>query len=104
MVGAAVVVSSTIVVRATVLSADTYLAALDEVDAFERVYTEALADPELAGLAVDLVGGTAVRREGANQARGVATAALRWAVPPSTLRGAVDATLNQTFAYLRGGA
>ncbi len=102
MVGAAVVVSSTIVVRSTVLSADTYLAALDEVDAFERVYTEALADPELAGLAVDLVGGTAVRREGANQARGVATAALRWAVPPSTLRGAVDATLNQTFAYLRG--
>src|SRR5690606_33078855 len=49
-------VSSVVLVRGRLLDDDLYAAALVQSDAYERVYTEVLADPELADLKEDLLG------------------------------------------------
>jgi hypothetical protein len=102
IVGAIVVLGSTAVVRGTLLDEATYRAAFDDVDAFERVYTEVLADPELADVVLELVGGTEARQATATQARALATNSLRLAVPPSTLRQGFDTSLSAVLAYVRG--
>ncbi|MET0955256.1 MAG: hypothetical protein ABWY68_04850, partial [Cryobacterium sp.] len=51
---AAAALGGVVLVRGRVLDAGTYTSALVAADAYERTYTEVLADPELAGLAEQL--------------------------------------------------
>ena len=90
------------VVRTVVLDPDTYNAALVENDVGERLYTEVLADPELAEISDALLGELRVPPFLATQARALTTAALRWTVPPSTLRAGSDAVITGMLAYVRG--
>jgi hypothetical protein len=100
----ALVVTLVAVVHGRLLDDDTYTAALAEHDAYERVYTEVLADPALAELADQLVGDLRIAAVSATQARALATAALRWSVPPSTLQASTEAAIASTLAYIRGDA
>ncbi|MBL7497491.1 hypothetical protein I6A84_06285 [Frankia sp. CNm7] len=79
--------------RSTVLSADFYTDGLDDVHAYDRVYTEVLPDPAvdslLAGLPVD---------------RTLVTANLRAVLPPSTIEGLTDEQIGRIVDYLRGDA
>lgn len=95
-------VSSVVVVRGRVLDPDLYASALVRTDAYERTYTEVLADPELAGLTERLLGG--VRAEGVDpvQVRAAATGALRLVLPPATLRRGTEAVVDAVLAYVRG--
>jgi hypothetical protein len=52
-----VLVSSVVLVRGRLFDAGTYSEALVRTDAYERVYTEVLADPEFAELTEQLLGG-----------------------------------------------
>jgi hypothetical protein len=54
--------------------------------AYERVYTEVLADREFAELTEQLLGGLDVDALEPTQVRALATGLLRLCVPPSTLR------------------
>jgi hypothetical protein len=98
----AVVVTLVAVVHGRLLDDETYTAALVEHDAYERVYTEVLADPALAVLADQLVGDLRIAGATGTQARALATAALRWSVPPSTLQASTEAVIAATLTYIRG--
>jgi hypothetical protein len=98
----AVVATLVAVVHGRLLDDDTYTSALVEHDAYERVYTEVLADPELAELAEQLVADLRIGSASATQARALTTAALRWTVPPSTLQRSTEAGIAATLAYIRG--
>src|SRR5262245_17379616 len=63
------------------LDPDYYNSALADTDAYNRFYTQVLADPELRSLTSDLLGGTNLGDE-----RSVAVATLRLVLPPDTLR------------------
>ena len=100
VLGSVVVASVTLVRR--LLDPELYLGALDAADAYERVYTEVLADPELADLANELAGG--LQPVIATQGRALATSTLRLTLPPSTLRSANEAAVRAVLAYVRGDA
>jgi hypothetical protein len=95
-------VSSVVVVRGLLLDAGLYSTALVEADAYERTYTEVLADPELAEATERLLGDVGVDAAGVTQARSLATSSLRLAVPPSTLRRSTEAFVAALLAYVRG--
>jgi hypothetical protein len=97
-----VLVSLVVLVRGRLLDADLYSAALVRADAYERVYTEVLADPELADLQEQLLGGLGIDETGATQVRTLATSSLRLGVPPSTLRQGTETFIDAVLAYLRG--
>jgi hypothetical protein len=97
-----VVLASVVVVRRTVLSTATFTSALVRADAYERTYTEVLADPELAALKEGLLGRLGLGPALAVQARALATNALRWAVPPSALHAGTATVLDGALAYVRG--
>jgi hypothetical protein len=84
-----------IVVRSTFLSADYYTDALAENDIYDRVYTELLADPELADVTRGLLGDLPLDPS-------VQEAVLRFVLPPDRLRGGVELTLREVLAYFRG--
>ncbi|HMG40183.1 MAG TPA: hypothetical protein VK611_02605 [Acidimicrobiales bacterium] len=94
--------ASVVLVRGRLLDADLYTGALARNDAYERVYTEVLADPELAELADGLLGGLQRDRLDLSQARELSTAALRWTVPPSTLHRGTETFVAAVLGYVRG--
>jgi hypothetical protein len=94
--------SVVVVVRDRVLDPSLYSEALVRADAYERVYTEVLADPELAELKEQLLGGLQLDRLDATQLRVLTTSALRATVPPSTLRQGTETFIASLLAYLRG--
>jgi hypothetical protein len=93
-----------LLVRYVVLEPDTYTSALVRADAYERTYTEVLADPELADLVEDLIGGLDVDPGLAADARIVGTNALRWTLPPSQLERGSEALITAVLAHIRGDA
>jgi hypothetical protein len=97
-----VLVSSVVLVRGRLLDADLYSEALVRADAYERVYTEVLADPEFAELTEQLLGGLDVDALEPTQFRALATGLLRLSVPPSTLRQGTETFIGAVLAYLRG--
>ncbi len=101
MVGAVAVVG-VILVRAVVLDEATYTTALAGADAYDRVYTEVLADPEVAELKEALLGGLGVPAPLTVQARALGVNVTRWVVPPSTLRALTEPVIRGALAYIRG--
>lgn len=97
-----VVLVSTAVVRTTILDQRTYTAVLYETGAYDRVYTEVLADPELAAVVEQLLGEVAFGPNTALQARALATSTLRLGLPPATLQHETEAAIESTLAYIRG--
>ena len=96
-----VLVSSVVLVRGRLLDTDLYSTALVRADAYERVYTEVLADPELAELKEQLLGGMGIDESDATQVRTLATSSLRLGVPPSTLRRGTETFIDAVLGYLR---
>ena len=70
---ASAVVGAVIVVRGRLLDTGTYTAALVRTDAYERTYTEVLADPELAAVKEQLLGQLGLGPRSAVQARALGT-------------------------------
>jgi hypothetical protein len=95
-------VSSVVVVRGRLLDDRLYADALVRSDAYERTYTEVLADPELADLVEELLGGLGVEGVDPVQVRAFSTSALRLAVPPSTVRRGTETFVAAVLAYVRG--
>lgn len=79
------------------LDPDYYNSALADSDAYNRFYTQVLADPAFESLTSDLLGGTNLGEE-----RSVAVATLRLVLPPDTLREITEETIAALIAYLRG--
>jgi hypothetical protein len=97
-----VLVSAVVLVRGRLLDAGLYSEALVRTDAYDRVYTEVLADPELAELTEQLLGGVGVEGLDPAQVRALATSSLRLAVPPSTLRRGTETFIGTALGYVRG--
>lgn len=81
--------------RATVLNEGFYRDALDEVDAYDRVYGDVLVDPAVTPVTDRLLAGLPVPAA-------AVTANLKLVLPPSTLRTMVDDQLESTVRWLRG--
>src|SRR5947208_14630529 len=77
------------------LDPDYYNSALADTDAYNRFYTQVLADPALESLTSDLLGGTNLGDE-----RSVAVATLRLVLPPATLRELTESTIAASIAYV----
>lgn len=101
VVGVALV-AAVLLVRRAVLDPATYRSALVEADAYERIYTDVLADPEFAAIKEQLLGDLGVPAELAVQGRTLGVNVLRWVAPPSTLQAASEAVIDGTLAYVRG--
>ena len=97
-----VLVSSVVLVRGRLLDAGLYAEALVRTDAYERAYTEVLADPEFAELTEELLGGLDLGAQEPTQVRALATSMLRLTVAPSTLRQGTETFIEAVLAYLRG--
>ena len=94
--------AAVVVVRTEILDEDTYKSALVSTDAYERTYTEVFADPEFGDLQLALLGRLGLDGFVAVQARALQTNALRWTVPPSTLRTGTEAVITNVLGYVRG--
>ncbi len=81
--------------RSTVLRRATYDNALADTHAYDRLYTQVLPDPGAATVTDDLLARLPI-------APSLITANLRVVLPPATLRGMVDAQLDQMLAYAKG--
>lgn len=106
VLGASLVTASW-VVQSTVLDPATYTRALADARAYDRVYTEILADPEMADLLDGMLGGLAGEAEddstvAATQARAKVTAFARWTLPPDRLQRGTEALIEQLLAYVNG--
>jgi len=99
-----VLVSSVVLVRGRLLDAGMYSDALVRTDAYERVYTEVLADPEFAELTEQLLGGLDRGALEPTEARVLATSVLRLSFPPSTLREGTETFIGAVIAYVRGAS
>jgi hypothetical protein len=97
-----VLVSSVVLVRGRLLDSGLYSEVLVRTDAYERTYTEVLADPEFAELTEQLLCGLDIDALEPTQVRALATGLLRLSVPPSTLRQGTETFIGTVFAYLRG--
>jgi hypothetical protein len=91
-----------VVLRARLVDPELYLAALDEADAYERAYTQVLADPELAQLTERLIGDLGVPPGSSQQLRVLSTSTLRWTLPPARLRNGTEAVVVEILRYVRG--
>src|SRR5688572_26864741 len=80
-----VVVAGVVVVRSYVLEPALYNGALTEADAYNRVYTDVLSDPELADVKEDMLGDIDLAGLDPASVRILTTNSLRWSLPPSTL-------------------
>lgn len=94
--------AAVVLVRQHVLDAATYDRALVRADVYDRVYTEILADPALGDAKEELLADIDLRGVDPEAARILATNSLRWALPPSTLRGGTDRFVAAVLAYVRG--
>jgi hypothetical protein len=94
--------SSVVLVRGRLLDADMYSSALVRADAYERVYTEVLADPAFAELQEELLGGLGLDESSATQVRTLAIGSLRLGLPPSTLRRGTETFIDAVLRYVRG--
>ena len=90
------------VVRHVVLDASTYQNALVRADAYNRVYTDVLTDPQLTEAKEELLGNLGLGSLDPASARIIATNTLRWALPPSTVRLGTEALIDAVVRYLRG--
>ncbi|MEO6988274.1 MAG: hypothetical protein ABI239_06465 [Aquihabitans sp.] len=97
-----VLLAGALLVRGTLLDDAVYTGALARADVYERLYTEVLADPELAEITEEIVGQLELEGVDPAEARTLATNALRWAVPPSLVRAGSEEVITETLAYLRG--
>jgi hypothetical protein len=98
----AVAVVGVILVRTVLLDEATYTTALARADAYERIYTEVLADPEVADIKEAMLGDLGVPPPLAVQARALGVNVARWVVPPSTLRALTEPVIRGVVAYIRG--
>lgn len=96
--------ATAVVVRRHVLDASVYTGALAEADAYNRVYTEVLTDPELTETVADLLGHVEADPTLAVDVTATTANALRWALPPSRVQAGTDAFIEDTVAFLRGDA
>ena len=92
--GTAAIVGAT-VAREQVLDSDFYADALETNDIYDRIYAEALADPELERTVGRLLGGFDVEPS-------VQVALIRQVLPPNDLRLLVERVLTRLVAYLAG--
>lgn len=99
---AASYVASALVVRNRVLDSATYTGALVEAHAYDRIYTEILADPALVATAHELLGQAGLSTETSRTTTALTTNALRLALPPDRVRTAVETLLDRMIAYIRG--
>ncbi len=90
------------VLRERVLDEDIYLDALDDTDAYRRVYSEVLTDSTVRNLLDELFDGLAELGVDRQDASAVGTAALRLAAPPAVLREAAAALTSGVVSYVRG--
>lgn len=97
-----VLLSGSLLVRGTLLDDAVYTGALARADAYERVYTDVLADPELADVVEQLIGQLELEGIDPAETRTLATNSLRWAVPPSLIRTGSEDAITATVAYMRG--
>src|SRR5262249_36051392 len=88
-------VTGALVVRRELLDAHTYQDAFVRADVYNRMYTEVLADPQLADTKEQLLGNLRVATLDPKSARILATNSLRWALPPSTIRQGTDALVDE---------
>jgi hypothetical protein len=95
-------VSSVAVVRDRLLDPGLYSSGLVRTDAYERVFTEVLADPELAELKEQLLGGMGVDPSETARVRALATSAVRLSIPPSAIRESTEVFIAALVGYLRG--
>jgi hypothetical protein len=95
-IGFAAMLSAT-VTRATILNSGFYAEALETTDIYDRVYEDALADPELEEAAGRLLGGIDVQPS-------LQVALLRQVLPPDDLRVLTEGVLVRLVAYLDGDA
>jgi hypothetical protein len=92
--GIAVLVAVLLVsATATVLSDDYYAQSLEDAEAYDRFYTEILADPEFNKVTENLTAQLPVDKS-------VLTANLRIVIPPATLRALVASTILSATQYL----
>jgi len=94
--------SLVVVVRGRLLDSELYTSALVRTDAYERVYTEVLADPAFAELQEELLGGLGIDESAATQVRTLAISSLRLGLPPSTLRRGTETFIGAVLGYVRG--
>lgn len=86
---------STLLIRGNALTTGYYLDALDETRAFDRVYEDLLADPELTDAIEPLFGSIGVDRS-------YTVSTLRFVAPPDQLRAWSEEALTRLMAYVRG--
>ncbi|MDH4364357.1 MAG: hypothetical protein OEY70_09790 [Acidimicrobiia bacterium] len=99
----ALLVAAVVLVQTTLLNPATYLEALDSVDAYERAYSDVLADPGVAARQSEVIGRLGPSSEAERQeVRAATVQALHLVLPPDRLRAGADTTVHQTVAYLRG--
>lgn len=82
-------------IRGNALTTGFYLGALDEANAFDRVYEDLLADPELAEEIEPLFGSIGVDRS-------YTVSTLRFVAPPDQLREWSEDALTRLTEYVRG--
>jgi hypothetical protein len=90
-----VLLSLIITVQLTVLRPAWYISAMDDANAYDRVYTQALADPAVDNIAGEMLGGWPVDPT-------LITGNLRTIMPPQSLRGTVEGLLDGLTTYLEG--
>ena len=84
-------------VGATLLKRGAYDKALEAADAYNRLYTQVLPDPQARDVTANLLAHLPVDRS-------LVTANLRLVLPTATLRGLVDQLLTQALEEVRGGS
>lgn len=97
-----VLVSSVVVVRSRLLYTAFYTEALAGNEAYERTYTEVLADPELTELTEQVLGGFDLDALDPTQVQELTTSALRRSIPPATMRRGTETAIATILAYVRG--
>lgn len=94
VVGFAVLVTVLLVsATSTLLSDDYYAKSLEDAEAYDRFYTEILADPEFNRVTEHLTAQLPIDKS-------VLTANLRIVIPPATLRALVASTILSATQYL----
>lgn len=83
------------------LDSATYAEVLRSQKAYERIYTEVLADPALADITRDMLAGTKI--EGlSDNILALSTSTLRMILPPRRVQAVVEGSVDRLARYLRG--
>lgn len=92
----------TTVVHQHLLTSDLYADALSNQQVYRRIYSEVLTDPDVRGLADDLLGDLDLDRSQQADVIAVSNAVLRLALPPAAIDDLARQLLDQVLAYVRG--